>query len=312
MSGVLALLDDVAAIAKLAAAQMDDVAAQAAKAGSKAAGVVVDDAAVTPKYVSGLPAARELPIVWRIARASAFNKLVILLPAALLLNAFLPWLLTPLLMLGGAYLCFEGAEKVWHLFHPVEDSQAKKAEVLDAAHLEEQRVRGAIKTDFILSAEIMTISLSAIDAEGWVAQGIILAVVALGITIGVYGAVALLVKADDVGLKLAKAGRSSATQALGRGIVQSMPTVMKVIAAVGTAAMLWVGGNILVHGLHVLGWHMPYDTIHHLAEGAGGGFLGWLVTAAIDGVLGLLVGLALMPVVKTALGAFGGGGHKEA
>jgi predicted DNA repair protein MutK len=309
---VLALLDDVAAIAKLAAAQMDDVAAQAAKAGSKAAGVVVDDAAVTPKYVAGLPAARELPIVWRIARASAFNKLVILLPVALLLNAFLPWLLTPLLMLGGAYLCFEGAEKIWHWFHPHDESQAQKAEVLDAAHLEEQRVRGAIKTDFILSAEIMTISLAAIDADGWITQGIILAVVAVGITAGVYGAVALLVKADDLGLKLAKAGRTEGTRSLGRGIVQAMPTVMRVIATVGTAAMLWVGGNILVHGLHALGWHFPYDTIHHLAEGVGGGFAGWLVTAAIDGVLGLMVGLALIPAVKTALGVFGVGGHKEA
>ena len=311
MSGVLALLDDVAAIARLAAAQFDDVAAQAAKAGTKAAGVVVDDAAVTPKYVAGLPAARELPIVWRIARASAFNKLVILLPLALLLNAFLPWLLTPLLMLGGAYLCFEGAEKVWHVLHPHEESQAQKAEVLDAAHLEEQRVRGAIKTDFILSAEIMTISLAAIDAGAWWQQGLVLAVVAIGITAAVYGAVALLVKADDVGIRMNTRSKVAWIRSLGRGIVKGMPTVMTVIATIGTAAMLWVGGNILIHGLHDLGWHMPYDTIHHLAEGVGGGFAGWLVTATIDGVLGLLVGLALMPAVKAALGAFGGG-HKEA
>nr|WP_235830281.1 DUF808 family protein [Algihabitans albus] len=165
MSGSLALLDDVAAIAKLAATQLDDVAGQAAKVGSKAAEVVIDDAAVTPKYVAGLPAARELPIVWKIARASFFNKLVILLPVALLLNAFLPWLLTPLLMLGGAYLCFEGAEKIWHLVVPHEAQGAQKAETLDAAHLEQERVKGAIKTDFILSAEIMTISLAAVRPQ---------------------------------------------------------------------------------------------------------------------------------------------------
>ena len=314
MSGLLALLDDVAAIAKLAAAQADDVAAQAAKAGSKAAGVVVDDAAVTPKYVSGLPAARELPIVWRIARASAFNKLVILLPAALLLKAFAPWLLTPLLMLGGAYLCFEGAEKVWHLLHPHDDSQAKSAETLDAARLEEQRVRGAIKTDFILSAEIMTISLAAIDADSVLTQGLVLAAVAVAITAAVYGAVAILVKADDVGLRLAEAERSAGIRALGRGIVRAMPAVMVAIATIGTAAMLWVGGNIIVHGLHDLGWHWPYETIHGLAEGAGGGGVGWLVTAGLDGVLGLLLGLALIPVVTMAvkpLLALRGGGATE-
>ena len=310
MSGLLALLDDVAAIAKLASTQIDDVAGQAAKVGAKAAGVVVDDAAVTPKYVSGLPAARELPIVWRIARASMFNKLVILLPAALLLDAFLPWVLTPLLMLGGAYLCYEGAEKVWHVLAPHEgtgDGQgAQAAETLDAARLEESRVKGAIKTDFILSAEIMTISLAAIEAEGVWARGAILAVVAIAITATVYGAVALLVKADDVGLKMGAAGRLAATRSLGRGIVRAMPGVMTAISTVGTAAMLWVGGNILVHGLHDLGWHWPYETVHHLAEGAaaaagGSGLVAWAVTAALDGVLGLLVGLALIPVVGRAL-----------
>jgi predicted DNA repair protein MutK len=202
MSGLLALFDDVAAIAKLAATQLDDVAAQAGKAGTKAAGVVIDDAAVTPKYVTGLPAARELPIVWKIARASFFNKLVILLPAALLLNAVLPWMLTPLLMLGGAYLCFEGAEKVWHLIVPHEEHGPQRAKTLDAAHLEEQRVKGAIKTDFILSAEIMTISLAQIDIDSFWIEALALAAVAIGITALVYGAVALLVKADDLGWHL--------------------------------------------------------------------------------------------------------------
>ena len=316
MSGLLALLDDVAAIAKLAASQLDDVAAQATKAGAKAAGVVIDDAAVTPKYVTGLPAARELPIVAKIARASFFNKLVLLLPAALLLDAFLPWLLTPLLMLGGAYLCFEGAEKVWHLIVPHEPHGPQQAKTLDAAHLEAARVKGAIKTDFILSAEIMTITLASIESDSLLTRTLTLAAVAIGITAAVYGAVALLVKADDVGLRMSLRGRLSATRALGRGIVASMPRVMTIIATIGTAAMLWVGGNIIVHGLHDLGWHGPYEAIHHAAEvvadasPAAHGFVAWAVTAALDGVIGLILGLLLIPVAKTVvsplLGLFAG------
>jgi predicted DNA repair protein MutK len=307
MSGLLALFDDVAAIAKLAAAQLDDVAAQAGKAGTKAAGVVIDDAAVTPKYVTGLPAARELPIVWKIARASFFNKLVILLPAALLLNAFLPWMLTPLLMLGGAYLCFEGAEKVWHLIVPHKDKGPQQAETLDAAHLEERRVKGAIKTDFILSAEIMTISLAQIEAGSFWIEALALAAVAIGITALVYGAVALLVKADDLGIYLSAEGGLAATRALGRRIVRSMPAVMAGIATIGTVAMLWVGGSILVHGLHDLGWHLPYEQIKHAAAraaevaGTATGLVGWAVTAALDGLIGLAAGLALIPVVGRAI-----------
>lgn len=306
MSGFLALLDDVAAIAKLAAAQLDDVAAQASKAGTKAAGVVIDDAAVTPKYVTGLPAARELPIIWKIARASFFNKLVILLPVALLLNAFLPWLLTPLLMIGGAYLCFEGAEKVWHLIVPHKDHGPQQAETLDAAHLEEQRVKGAIKTDFILSAEIMTISLAQIDVGTFWIEALALAAVAIGITTLVYGAVALLVKADDLGLLLSARGRLAVTRRLGRGIVRSMPAVMLAIATVGTAAMLWVGGSIIVHGLHDLGWHLPYEQItsaaQRAAEAAGSarGLVAWAVTAGLDAVVGLATGLVLIPIVNRA------------
>ena len=322
MSGLLALLDDVAAIAKLAAAQVDDIAGQAAKvgskigatvlddaakAGAKAAGVVIDDAAVTPKYVTGLPAARELPIIWKIARASFFNKLVILLPAALLLNAFLPWLVTPLLMLGGCYLCFEGAEKIWHVFHPHEKSHAEEAETLDAAHLEEQRVAGAIKTDFILSAEIMTISLAAIESDDWISSAVVLAIVAIGITALVYGAVALLVKMDDAGLKLTQIGRLGATRAFGRWLVKSMPAIMTTISVIGTAAMLWVGGNIIVHGVKDLGWHLPYDTIHDIAVGVAAsvpvaqGFAEWMVTAFLDGVIGVFLGLALIPVVTRVI-----------
>lgn len=308
MSGLLALLDDVAAIAKLAAAQLDDVAAQAGKVGTKAAGVVIDDTAVTPKYVTGLPAARELPIIWKIARASFFNKLVILLPIAILLNTFLPWLLTPLLMLGGSYLCYEGAEKVAHtFFHREDHSAAKDAETLDAARLEERRVAGAIKTDFILSAEIMTIALSAIDADNVLTEALVLALVAIGITALVYGAVAVLVKADDFGLFLARSAYTPLGRSLGRGIVSSMPTVLRVISVVGTAAMLWVGGSIVLHGLDVLGFHAPYATIHSVAEsiahrlGEGGGFVQWLVTAFLDGVFGLALGLLLIPIVSNVL-----------
>lgn len=319
MSGLLALLDDVAAIVKLTATQIDDMAGQAAKvgskvgatvlddaakAGTKAAGVVIDDAAVTPKYVTGLPAARELPIIWKIARASFFNKLVILLPLALLLDSFLPFLVTPLLMLGGCYLSFEGAEKIWHWLHPHPESHAQEAEKLDAAHLEEKRVRGAIKTDFILSAEIMTISLAAVESDSWVAAGVILAIVAVGITALVYGAVAVLVKMDDVGLRLSQIGRLAATRSFGVGMVKAMPVLMRIISAVGTAAMLWVGGNIIVHGLQVLGWQWPYDTIGLLAEqaaqlvGRAKGAVSWITTATLDGLLGLGLGLALMPVVN--------------
>ncbi len=322
MSGLLALLDDVAALARLAAVQVDDVAAQAAKvggkvavtvwddaakAGTKAAGVVIDDAAVTPKYVTGLPATRELPIIWQIAKGSIFNKIVILLPAALLLSLFAPWLLPFLLMLGGCYLCYEGAEKVLHVLHP-DKEHAKQPESLDAAHLEETRVKSAIKTDFILSAEIMVLSLAAIEADGLVVRGIILAIVAIGITALVYGSVALLVKADDVGLKLAQVGRLSATRSVGKFVVKAMPTVMTIISTVGTAAMLWVGGSIVLHSLADIGFSTPYEAIHHVAEiaahavAAAAGFVEWAVTALIDGILGLALGFVLIPVVTYVIG----------
>ena len=306
MSGLLALLDDVAAIAKVAAASVDDIAGQAVKAGSKAAGAIIDDAAVSPKYVQGFQAARELPIVWKIARASAFNKLVILLPIALLLSSFAPWLIAPLLLLGGLYLCYEGAEKVWHALVPHETLSKidPKTTPLDMTHLEEQRVRGAIKTDFILSAEIMTIVLANVD-EGlsvWL-EAAVLAFAGLLITVAVYGAVALIVKADDAGLAMARGGRLPATRAAGRAIVNGMPTFLKVLTIVGTAAMIWVGGNIVVHALGEIVWHGPYDLIHALAVGAADavrvahGAVEWAVTAALDGVVGLALGLALIPVV---------------
>lgn len=324
MSGLLALFDDIAALTKLAAAQVDDIGALAAKAGSKSLGVVIDDAAVTPKYVQHLPAARELPIIWKIARGSAFNKLIILLPIALLLDTFAPWLITPLLMIGGAYLCFEGAEKVYHLLVPHAEEHHQPEE-LDQAHLEEQRVAGAIKTDFILSAEIMTIALAAIDADGVVMRGIVLAAVAVGITVLVYGAVALLVKLDDLGLVMSQSGRLSATRALGRGIVRGMPGLMTVISTIGTAAMLWVGGQIVIHGLKEFGLGAIEHWIHDVAVAAGhaipaiSGLVEWLVGAAFSGVFGLGLGLLLIPVAKYVvtpvigfvMGLFGKGGAKE-
>ena len=310
MSGLLALLDDVAAIAKVAEAQIDDVVGQAVKASSKAAGAVIDDAAVTPKYVHGFSAERELPIVWKIARGSLFNKLVILLPVALLLSAFAPWAIPPLLMLGGAYLCFEGAEKVWHVLNP-HDHHAEElfqAKLTDA-HLEEKKVSGAIKTDFILSAEIMTITLSALP-EGlsiWFVAAA-LAVAGVIITVAVYGAVALIVKADDVGLHMAAEGRMAFTRKLGLWIVQGMPYFMKLLVIVGTAAMIWVGGSIIVHGLHEMGVHGPYDFIHGIAVAAGSavpqaqGTVEWIVTAGIDGMLGLVLGFLLIPLAKFVIG----------
>lgn len=304
MSGLIALLDDVGAIAKVAAASLDDVAGQAAKAGAKAAGAVIDDAAVTPKYVQGFRADRELPIVWKIARGSLSNKVVILLPLALILSALAPGLITPLLMIGGAYLCFEGAEKVAHAVAPSDrhDSDHHIHPEGDGAALEEARVAGAIKTDFILSAEIMTIALSTIPVEDalWM-KAVILLVVAVGITIAVYGAVALIVKADDAGVHLATT-RSGAAAAVGRGIVRVMPGFMRLLTIIGTAAMLWVGGQIVLHGLADLGWPAIYDRVHHIAEGAAHAVpqapaaTAWLTAAALDGIFGLIFGLALIPL----------------
>ena len=309
MSGLVALLDDVAAIAKVASASVDDIVGQAVKASSKAAGAVIDDAAVTPKYVHGFSADRELPIVWKIARGSLFNKLVILLPVALLLAAFAPWAIPPLLMLGGLYLCFEGAEKVWHKLNPSDHhSEDLVREKLSAAKLEEKKIAGAVKTDFILSAEIMTIVLTALppDAALWT-TALSLAVAAILITLAVYGTVALIVKADDLGLHMAAEGRSGAVRSAGRFIVKAMPVFMNLLVIVGTAAMIWVGGSIIVHGLHELGWHAPYETIHAIAATAGHavpaaeGTVEWIVTAALDGVIGLALGLAVIPLVTYAI-----------
>ncbi|WP_102223732.1 DUF808 domain-containing protein [Acidimangrovimonas sediminis] len=315
MSGLLALLDDVAAIAKLTATSLDDVAGQAAKAGSKAAGAVIDDAAMTPRFVDGIPAARELPMVAKIAGGSIFNKLVILLPVALILSSFAPWAIQPLLTLGGLYLGYEGAEKVMHWIRPGHGEEAAPR-ARDAAELEERRVSGAIKTDFILSAEIMTIILSALTiSEIWM-KGAALGLAGVGITLVVYGGVALIVKADDVGLHLARVGRLGITRAAGRALVRGMPGFLTLLATVGTLAMLWVGGSIITHGLHSFGLDQPGQSIEALAEtaahavpGAVQGAVKWLVTALCDGVFGLAVGFVVLGVVTGVMRLFGKGGH---
>ena len=307
MAGLLALLDDVAAIAKISAASIDDVGAMSLKAGAKAAGAVIDDAAVTPKYVQGFDPDREIPIVWKIAKGSIFNKIVLLLPIALLLSAFAEWAISPLLMLGGSYLCFEGAEKVWHLIHPSKNDHVDAQQLGDATQLEEQQVKGAIKTDFILSAEIMTIALASIPEEhNILIEALVLALVGLAITVAVYGFVALIVKADDYGVALAKT-RTGFLAASGRAIVRVMPKFMTALTIVGTAAMIWVGGNIVIHGLHELGYHAPYDFIHAQAERAAhavpamAGAVSWFVTALIDGIFGLALGLLLIPLSNAVI-----------
>ena len=296
-TGLLALLDDVAAIAKVAAASIDDVAAQAAKAGAKAAGVVIDDAAVTPRYVVGFHASRELPIIGRIALGSLFNKFVILLPAALLLSAFAPWVITPLLTLGGIYLCFEGAEKVLEWVRPHPEQAQSSAVPMNAKQLEDSRVKGAIKTDFILSAEIMAIALATMPAANVWTQGAALAVVGLAITVGVYGVVAMIVKADDVGAAMVRRGIGA-----GALLVRGMPKVLKVLSIVGTIAMIWVGGGIILHGLEFFGLSAPAHWVHGAGLAAGGGVIGWVVEAALSGVVGLAVGVAVIPVLSRLLG----------
>ena len=293
-SGLVALLDDIAGLTRLAAASLDDVGAAAGKAGVKAAGVVVDDTAVTPRYVVGLSPQRELPIIGKIAMGSLRNKLLFLLPAALILSALMPWAITPLLMIGGAYLCFEGAEKVIEAASGVPAAEVAE-DMIDPVALEAQKVAGAIRTDFILSAEIMAIALAEVAGSPLLTRGVVLAIVAVAITAGVYGAVAVIVKADDVGLHLARRG-TGALAAIGRAMVKGVPVLMRWLAVIGTAAMIWVGGGILLHGAEELGFAGPAHLLHHLAERAGHavpalqGAISWIVTAIGSGIVGLIVG----------------------
>jgi hypothetical protein len=298
--GLVGLLDDIAALARMAAASVDDIGAAAGRAGVKAAGVVVDDTAVTPQYVHGVTAEREFPIVRKIAVGSLRNKLFFILPAALLLSEFLPWLLTPLLMVGGTYLCYEGAEKVWGALRGHHDHD--KPAVVSGEDEEKRVVSGAIRTDFILSTEIMVIALNEVADESFVARALILVVVAIGITLLVYGAVAALVKMDDAGLALAQRP-SEASQRVGRGLVHAMPKLLTFISVVGTAAMLWVGGHILLVGVDDLGWHALYDLVHHAEEAVHdavsgiGGVLAWLVNTFASALIGLVVGAVVVAVM---------------
>lgn len=277
--GLAALLDDIATIAKLAAASLDDLGAAAGKAGLKSAGVVVDDAAVTPNYVTGFTPDRELPIIWRIARGSLFNKLIVITPVILVLSVLLPWAITPILMAGGTYLCFEGAEKVIHALTHKEDLAEAAEELVEPDH-EATMIKGAIRTDFILSGEIMVIALGEVAGEGLALRAAALVVVAIAITAAVYGVVGLIVKMDDIGLNLAQR-RLGATRALGRGLVRAMPKVLSALSTIGTAAMLWVGGQIIVHsaGLHPAEW-----------LGLDHGLIAWLADVAICGLIGLALG----------------------
>ena len=296
-TGLIALLDDIAAIAKLAAASLDDIAAQTAKAGAKAAGVVIDDAAVTPRYVVGLSPARELSIIAKIALGSLKNKLLYLLPAGLFLGYFAPWAITPLLMIGGVYLCYEGAEKLYEAFvpHDAHDHEAAVSGTSDPAALENQKVSGAIRTDFILSAEIMALTLANVAASNIYTQAAVLASVGILITLAVYGVVALIVKADDVGLSLAGSSLGL-LRTFGRGLVVGVPVFLNILAMIGTAAMLWVGGSILVHGMAELGYHGPEHFIEGIAAGIGtvsayfGEILHWTTTSAIQAALAILIG----------------------
>ena len=307
-SGLAALLDDVAAIAKVAAASIDDVGVAASKAGTKAAGVVIDDAAVTPSYVTGFTPARELPIIWRITVGSLKNKLVYLLPAAVLLNQFASFLIQPILMLGGAYLCFEGAEKLLEKLRPEEEhSIAEEVAELTSIDHEKEMTAGAIRTDLILSGEIMAIALNELsDLQTWWQQAIALAAVGIAVTVAVYGAVAFIVKMDDIGLHLAKK-ENGAVQAFGNALVRAMPILLTFLSAVGTAAMIWVGGGILVHGIDHFGFSMLPNFIHSAAYGASHlvpfatGFVSWLTEAFLFGIVGVVVGMMLVPVGKKFL-----------
>ena len=301
-SGLAALLDDVAAIAKMAAASVDDVSAAAGRASMKAAGVVVDDAAVTPGYAMGFSPQRELPIIGKIAVGSLKNKFLILLPGALLISAFAPWALTPLLMCGGAYLCFEASEKIWEKVAGHADGEIAPDELaLSSEDQEKKMVGSAIRTDLILSAEITAIALADLAERPLATQAAALAVVGLLITVAVYGAVALIVKMDDIGLHLAER-RSAASRALGRGLVHAMPVVLSALATIGTLAMLWVGGGILVHGLHEYHWDALPGLIEGLGHAAGGlpvigPVTGWLATAAASALVGLVVGGIIVAIL---------------
>ncbi|HIV72516.1 MAG TPA: DUF808 domain-containing protein [Candidatus Aquabacterium excrementipullorum] len=298
-SSLLALIDDIATV-------LDDVSVMTKVAAKKTAGVLGDDLALNAQQVTGVTADRELPVVWAVALGSLRNK-VILVPAALAISAFAPWAVTPLLMVGGAYLCFEGFEKLAHKFlHSHEDDEAHKADhiqalsnpAVDIVAYEKDKVKGAIRTDFILSAEIIAITLGTVADAPFTQQVTVLSGIALIMTIGVYGLVAGIVKLDDAGLYLSRRQGSGAPmdalRAFGRGLLGAAPYLMKTLSVVGTAAMFMVGGGILTHGIPV-----AHDTIHHIAEGAGGvagigGLLKLVTPTTLDALFGVLAGAVVL------------------
>ncbi|WP_067686114.1 DUF808 domain-containing protein [Nocardia jejuensis] len=298
-AGLFGLLDDVAALARLAAASLDDIGAATGKATAKAAGVVIDDTAVTPQYVQGITADREIPMIKRIAVGSLRNKLLFILPAALILSQFAPWALTPILMIGATYLCFEGAEKVLARFLHHESHGSESGAPAD----EKSMTASAIRTDFILSAEIMVIALNEVASQSFVPRLIILIIVALVITAAVYGVVGVIVKMDDAGLALAQRS-SQFAQRIGRGLVAGMPKLLSVLSTVGTVAMLWVGGHILLTGTDTLGWHTPYGWVHHAEESIRdavqgvGGLLAWLANTTVSAIIGFVVGTVVVLIVQ--------------
>ncbi len=294
-SGFFALLDDIGALVKASAASLDDVPTQVAKTTGKVSGIVIDDTAVTPKYVVGLDPSRELSIIYQIAKKSLINKLLILSPAALLLGYFAPWAITPILMFGGAYLCFEGYEKVHSMFSKHHDVEAEDVEVkvITPEELEKERVNSAVRTDIILSAEIMAIAYSQVTDQQLVNQILVMLAVAVFITVAVYGFVGLIVKADDFGVHLTQNKFRPATQKLGRGIVKFMPHFLTILGYVGTAAMLWVGFEIIAHGIPFTA-HLLHDLEHALAEMPA---LAWFAKALACLVAGLIVGFIVEKMV---------------
>ncbi len=300
---IATLLDDVAVMTKVAARQgmaaADDVAAMTQMAAKKTAGVLGDDLALNAQQVTGVNADRELPVVWAVAKGSLLNK-AILVPAALAISAFLPWLITPLLMLGGLFLCFEGAEKLLHkFFHAKAEDDAHHAELVkavadeqvDLVAFEKDKVKGAIRTDFILSAEIIVITLGTVAAASFALRVSVLVGISILMTVGVYGLVAGIVKLDDAGLRLSRSA-SGAAQAFGRGLLAFAPWLMKALSVLGTAAMFLVGGGILLHGVPALG-----HAVEHWAEGMG--WVGGLISNLAGGVAGVLAGAVVVLIVTT-------------
>lgn len=303
LDDIATILDDVAVMTKVAARQgmaaADDVAAMTQMAAKKTAGVLGDDLALNAQQVTGVKADREIPVVWAVAKGSLLNK-AILVPAALAISAFVPWLITPLLMLGGLFLCFEGAEKVFHkFFHAPADEDARLAELVKAVNdeqvdlvaFEKDKIKGAVRTDFILSAEIIVITLGTVAAASFAERVSVLVGISLIMTLGVYGLVAGIVKLDDLGLYLTQKA-SAAQQAIGRAILAFAPKLMKTLSVVGTAAMFLVGGGILLHGIPALG-----HAVEHFAEGLG--WTGAIVSNLAGGVAGLIAGAAVVLVFNT-------------